>query len=158
MDNMSFELYKTFGEALAIGLLIGSERYKGKSEDPQAAGVRTFAVISLLGATSALIGQPALTLLSFAALAMFMGLGYYRSHQSYGLTTEMTALLTFWLGYLMGDYEVLAISTGIVVVILLASKETLHQFVRETVSEREFFDTLKFLAVVFGVLPLLPTR
>lgn len=90
---------------------------------------------------------------------IFLALGYYRAPaESYGLTTEMAALLTFWLGYLMRSHEVLAISTGIVVVILLAAKETLHDFVRKQVSEEEFFDTLKFLAVVFVVFPLLPNR
>jgi uncharacterized membrane protein (DUF4010 family) len=86
-------------------------------------------------------------------------MGYYKDPtDSYGTTTELTALLTFWLGYLMKDYEVLAISIGIVVTILLASKHPLHRFVKDQVTEEEFFDTLKFLAVVFVVYPFLPDR
>lgn len=157
---MDLQVFKIFAEALAIGLLIGSERYKWKGDqESQTAGVRTFSIISLSGACAALLNVNAFTLLSFAALAVFLGLGYYRNpKEAYGLTTELAALLTFWLGYLLRDYEALAISTGIVLVILLASKKTLHDFVKKQVSETEFFDTLKFLAVVFVVFPLLPNR
>ncbi|GAB4233659.1 MAG: MgtC/SapB family protein [Acidobacteriota bacterium] len=154
------EEIKAFAEALLIGLLIGSERYKGRREGEfQTAGVRTFPIISLLGAACSLVHEPLLTTAVFASLVVFLALGYSRDpSESYGLTTEMAALLTFWLGYLVADHEVLIISTSIVVVILLASKKPLHEFVRRQVSEQEFFDTLKFLAVVFVVFPLLPDR
>lgn len=157
---MQLEVFITFAEALALGLLIGSERYKGRSEGKiQPAGMRTFTIICLLGAACSLIAQPGFTMLTFGAIFAFLGIAYHRDpSESYGLTTEMAALLTFWLGFLLSDHEVLAISTGIVVVILLASKKALHEFVRERVTEVEFFDTLKFLAVVFVVLPLLPNR
>ncbi len=157
---MDLHLFRTFGEALALGLLIGSERYRGRQEgDSKAAGVRTFAIIALLGATAGLIQSTPLTLLSFAALAALVIVSYLRnSVTDPGLTTEMAALLTFWLGYLLRDYEALAVGTGIVVVILLASKRALHDFVRKRVSEAEFFSTLKFLAVVFVVLPLVPDQ
>ncbi|GAB4220366.1 MAG: MgtC/SapB family protein [Acidobacteriota bacterium] len=157
---MDLQLFRTFGEALALGLLIGSERYRGRQEgDSKAAGIRTFALIALLGASAGLIQNTVLTLLSFAAFAALLIISYLRdSPADPGLTTEMAALLTFWLGYLLREYETLALSTGIVVVILLASKRPLHDFIRNRVSESEFFGTLKFLAVVFVVLPLLPDR
>lgn len=157
---MGFELFKVFGEALALGLLIGSERYRDRDKgELQTAGVRTFTIVALLGAACALMGHPGFTLVTFGALVIFLVSGYWReTGGDFGLTTEMVALLTFWLGYLTRDYETLAISTGIVVVILLASKKALHEFVKKQVSESEFFDTLKFLAVVFVVFPLLPNR
>ena len=157
---MDFEVFKALAEAVAIGLLIGSERYKGRDESRQdTAGVRTFAIISLLGAFCSLSGMAGLTLLTFAAVAAYMGIGYYLDpSKKLGLTTEMAALLAFWLGYLVRDYEAPVLSATIVLVILLASKKALHDFVRERVTEVEFFDTLKFLAVVFVVLPLLPDR
>lgn len=157
---MAFELFKVFGEALALGLLIGSERYRDRSNrEGQTAGIRTFTIIALLGAVCAVLSHSGFTLLTFGSLVVFLVSGYWREMgDDVGLTTELAALLTFWLGYLTRDYEALAISTGIVVVILLASKKALHRFVRKQVSETEFFDTLKFLAVVFVVLPLLPNR
>ncbi len=157
---MNLESFKIFGEALAIGLLIGSERYRDLEEGRhRTAGVRTYPIIALLGATAALIDVTAVTVASFLAVAVLMTVGYIRDPRGgFGLTTEMAALFTFWLGYLLRDYQFLAISSCIVVVILLTSKKVMHEFVRHQVSEREFFDTLKFLAVVFIVLPLLPNR
>ncbi len=157
---MELAIFKAFGEALAIGLLVGIERYKDREPgEKKPAGIRTFAIISLLGAASALAGERSLTLITFAALTLFLALGYRKlPKENLGLTTELAALLTFWLGYLVRDYEALAVSAGIVLVIFLASKRALHDFVKGQVSDSEFFDTLKFLAVVFVVLPLLPDR
>lgn len=153
-------LFKTLGEALAIGLLIGVERYKSRGPDEKkSAGMRTFTVVALLGAICALLDVPEFTLITFGALLTLFGIGYWReSNQSLGLTTEITALLTFWFGYLVRSHETLIISAAIVLVILLASKDVLHEFVRGKVTETEFYDTLKFLAVVFVIFPLLPNR
>ena len=156
---MDMGLFKIFGQALAIGFLIGVERYKDRAEGEQkSAGLRTFTIFALIGAVCGLLPM-GYALMTLGALVVFLGLGYYRrSEKSYGLTTEVAAILTFWLGYMMHEYELLAISTGIVLVILLASKRALHDFFRYKVSETELYDTLKFLVVVFVVFPLLPNR
>ena len=152
--------YRHLGTALAIGLLVGVERYKARQEQQrESAGVRTFAVIALMGAAGSLVGEISVTLTCFTALAVLLGIGYVRSTDaSLGLTTELSALLVFWLGYLTREHAALALSTAVVLVILLASKRTLHRFVRAQVSDLEFYDTLKFLAVVFVVMPMLPSR
>ncbi len=65
--------------------------------------------------------MPGFTLLTFGALLLLIALGYYRESEKHlGLTTEMAALLTFWLGYLVRSYEALSISAAIVLVLLLA--------------------------------------
>ncbi len=160
MLPIDLALAKGFGEALAIGLLIGVERYKSrKPGDAKSAGVRTFSVVALLGAVCALLGDGVFTSLTFGAVVLLLGIGYHRqTEQSLGLTTELAAILTFWLGFLVQTHEPLVIATAIVLVILLASKDALHGFVRGQVSEVEFYDTLKFLAVVFVVFPLLPNE
>ena len=164
MDNGWFAVdirhVKTFAEALAIGMLIGVERYKDRDAGEQkSAGLRTFTVFALLGAVCGLLAQPAFTLATLGAMTALLLLGYYRhAVKTLGLTTESTALLTFWLGYLMHTHDLLAIGVGIVTTILLASKRALHTFVTEQISMVEFYDTLKFLAVVFVVFPLLPNR
>jgi uncharacterized membrane protein (DUF4010 family) len=151
---------RLLAEALAIGLLVGTERYKARDPgEKKTAGVRTFAAFALLGGICGLLDQLAIGLAAFAALAALVAIGYYReSSESLGLTTEVAALLVFWLGYLVHTHEILAIAAAIVLTILLASKETMHAFVKESISERELFDTLKFLAVVLVVYPLLPDR
>ena len=151
---------KILAEALAIGMLVGIERYRDRDPDEKrAAGVRTFTIIALLGAVGGLLAERTFILATFGALSAFLWLGYYRhAIQSLGLTTEFTALLVFWLGFLLHTHEVLVISTSIVLVLILACKRALHEFVRDKISETEFYDTLKFLVVVFVVFPLLPDR
>ncbi len=152
--------FKLLGEALALGLLVGVERYRGREPgEKKSAGVRTFTILCLLGALCSLFAAPVLAAVTFAAVAGLVLLGYHRSPaESLGLTTEFAALLVFWIGYLLSGHEAAAISLGIVLTIILAAKERLHQFVREQISEAEFEATLKFLAVVLVVYPILPDR
>ncbi len=153
-------ILKLFGEALALGLLVGAERYRGREPGEQkSAGVRTFAIFCLLGAICGLIDITALTAVTFTAFAALLLAGYWRSPaDSLGLTTEFAALLVFWIGYLLNRHEVAAVSLGVVLTIFLASKRTLHQLVRDQISEAEFDATLKFLAVVLVIYPILPDR
>ena len=154
------EILKLLGEALALGLLVGVERYRGRrSGEKESAGVRTFAILCLLGALCGIFATTAFTVTTFAAVAALVLLGYYRSPSvSLGLTTEFAALLVFWIGFLLSSNEAAAISLGIVLTILLASKQSLHSFFKEQISEAEFEATLKFLAVVLVVYPILPDR
>ena len=151
---------KLLAEALALGLLVGIERYRGREPgEKKSAGVRTFAIFCLLGALCGIFATIAFTVATFAAVAALVLLGYHRSpRDSIGFTTELAALLVFWIGYLLSLHETAAISLGIVLTIFLASKRSLHHFVREQISEAEFEATLKFLAVVMVVYPILPDR
>ena len=151
---------RTLGEALALGLLVGVERYRGREPgEKKSAGVRTFAIFSLLGALCGIFATTAFTVVTFAAVAALVLLGYQRSaRDSIGFTTELAALLVFWIGYTLSFHETAAISLGIVLTIFLAAKRTLHHFVRDQINEAEFEATLKFLAVVLVVYPILPDR
>jgi uncharacterized membrane protein (DUF4010 family) len=158
--TLDAENFRLLAEALAIGFLVGVERYKARDPgEKRFAGVRTFAAFSLLGGICGLLDSTNLTLGAFVALTALVAIGYYREAEEHiGLTTEVAALLVFWLGYLVHSHEALAISVAIILTIMLASKGVLHTFIRETLTETELFDTLKFLAVVLVVYPLLPDR
>lgn len=155
---MELETVRVLGEALAIGILVGAERYRHRVPGEKSpAGVRTFAAIGLLGGVCALIGHIAVAVAAFAAIATLTAIAYYRdSAENLGTTSETAALLTFWLGYLVKDHETAAIAAAIVLAILLVSKRPMHDFVKGAISTAEFNDTLKFLAVVFVVYPVLP--
>jgi uncharacterized membrane protein (DUF4010 family) len=157
---MEVTVFKVLAEALGIGLLVGAERYRDREEgEKKSAGVRTFAIFALLGAVCGLLDHPAYTLVTFAALAGLVLLGYHRNPaESIGFTTEFAALLVFWIGYLLNVHEAAAIALGIVLTIFLASKQALHEFVRDQISMTEFYATLKFLAVVLVIYPVLPDR
>ncbi|MDU6668799.1 MAG: MgtC/SapB family protein, partial [Bradyrhizobium sp.] len=67
--------------ALGIGLLIGLERERRKGEGPgrSPAGLRTFAVASLAGAISMLIGGKMLLAVVTAGVVVLTAIAYSRS-------------------------------------------------------------------------------
>ena len=145
--------------ALAIGLLIGFERER--SHPPtikKIGGSRTFALVALVGSLAAYFDDWAVVA-GFIAVSAFLIVGYRRtSLKDPGTTTEIALFATYLLGALVQTEPIVAISLGIIVTVLLASKARLHGFARSVVSEREFDDALKFAVIAFVVFPLLPNR
>jgi uncharacterized membrane protein (DUF4010 family) len=147
--------------ALAIGLLIGAERERRKGEGPSRspAGIRTFAVASLLGALSVVVGTEWLLVVSTLAVAMLSTVAYFRSTQKDpGLTTEVTLVLTVLLGGLALHEPGLAGGVAVAVAVLLAARDRIHHFVRRVLTQEELADALVFAAGIFVILPLVPNR
>jgi hypothetical protein len=89
--------------ALAAGLLVGAERERRKGEGPAraAAGIRTFAVVGLLGGLAALVGGAAVIAVALGFVALAALAGYLASREDDpGLTTESAMVATFLLGAL----------------------------------------------------------
>lgn len=146
--------------ALGVGLLIGAERERARTgSTSEAAGVRTFALTALLGATAALIDSPVL-LIGFALLlGAHSALAYFRTAASDpGLTSEIALMLTYLLGVYALNAPAIAAALGLTVTILLASRGWLHDFVRQRLSTQELHDALLLGAAALVVLPLLPDR
>ncbi len=147
--------------ALGIGLLIGieRERRKGEGTTRAAAGIRTFAVVALLGAVSVILDDGILLAVACGGVALFAAIGYYRSPQEDpGLTTEIALLLTLLLGALAMREPLLAAGLAAGVAILLAARSRMHHFARKVLTEREFNDALVLAAATLVVLPLIPDR
>lgn len=146
--------------ALGIGLLIGIERERRKGEGParSVAGIRTFAVAALLGAVSLLLGGEILLSVVVSGVLLLAAIGYYRSTEDPGLTTEIALLLTVLLGALAMGEPVLAAGLGAGVAILLAARSRMHHFARKVLTEGEFNDALMLAAATLVVLPLIPDR
>ncbi len=141
--------------ALAIGLLVGSERERSRAGDTPA-GVRTFALAALAGCLAALAGTAVLAAVTVAAAGL-VAVGYARtSARDPGATTEIALVLTVLLGGVAVSRPALAAGAGVATAIVLVSKDRLHRFVRQTVSDVEVTDALKFFVVAFIVLPLVP--
>lgn len=149
--------------ALGIGLLLGieRERTKGRGPDRRAAGVRTFALVALLGGISVRVGGTA----GLAVGAAFVGLAalvaYVRAmatDDDPGLTTEVALVVAFMLGALAQDDAQLAGAIGVAVAILLVARSRLHRLVRDTLTEDELHDGLLFAAAALVVLPLVPNE
>jgi uncharacterized membrane protein (DUF4010 family) len=149
------------GVALGIGLLIGAERERRKAQGPGrvAAGIRTFSIISVLGAICSQFGGETLLVAALLVVGAFATVSYFRvNHKDPGLTTESALLLTLVLGALAMREPAIASPIAVVVAILLAARTQLHRFVSSVLTEEELHDALIFAAAVVVVLPLMPNR
>jgi uncharacterized membrane protein (DUF4010 family) len=165
--ELELALAQRLAVALAIGLVIGAERGFEQREAPpgsRTAGVRTFALTSLLGGVAALLGArlgPAVPAVGFVAVAALALAGYaaiVRRQGDVGLTTEVALLLAFSLGALAGaGVELEAVAAAVVVAALLGWKRELHRGLA-WLERRELSATLQLLLIAAVVLPLLPDR
>ena len=147
--------------ALGVGLLIGidRERNKGDGATRQPAGLRTFTLASLLGATAMAVGDEILLAAVALGMVAFAGLSYWRARDGDpGLTTETALVLTTLLGGLAIKHPEFAAGLGVVVAVLLAARSALHRFVRSVLTDDELRDLLIFAAATLVVLPLLPDK
>jgi uncharacterized membrane protein (DUF4010 family) len=152
-------LWLAVGGGLGIGLLIGLERERNPAAK---AGVRTFALVSLLGTLAALAGIYVNTdwLLPAGLLAVtgMLIVAYARvgPGEDPGTTTVAAAGVAYLLGALAGLGEApLATALAIVVTALLYFKPELES-VTAALSREEQVSMLQFLVITFIVLPILP--
>jgi len=148
--------------ALAVGLLIGvgREKRKGAGGAPSdAAGVRTFALVSLLGAISAMLQSDVMLAILGAGVIVLNALSYRRFQLEHpGQRTEFALLATFAIGFMAIWKVELAAGLGVVIALLLNSKSRLHTFAISQLSERELDDATLLAGAALIILPLLPNR
>lgn len=156
-DSDFIVLYR-FAISLALGLLIGLERERNPAAR---AGLRTFAITSLLGTLSAMLaqsaGSPLVMVAAMLGVAAFITGAYWRNKEADpGTTTQVALLLCFGLGAMVwyGE-EALAIMLAIVTTALLYFKTELEGISRN-LTRRDLVSILQFAVVSFIVLPLLP--
>ncbi len=145
--------------ALGAGLLIGIERERRMEADQNraAAGVRTFAITSLLGVLAALSGSQIVLAAVALGVIVLTALSYQRSRDGDpGLTSEVALLATFLTGELAATQPVLAAAAGVLIVVLLVSRGALHSFARAELSDQELRDAVLLAAAAILVLPILP--
>lgn len=151
----------TLAVTLGVGLLIGGERERRKRQKPSPswAGIRTFAVVSMVGALSQMLGGALLLAVALGAVAAAAIIEARRfPGEDPGITTEVALLLTMLIGALAVSQPAAAAGAGVIVAILLASRTPLHNFVGKMMSATEGRDALIFAAATLVVLPLLPDR
>ena len=151
-----------FGLAILLGILIGLERELRDSEH-STLGLRDFVLFALFGAFSTFLGMeynmPWIIGLAFIGMLLLLISQYWVDRQyGPGITTEMAALITFFLGVLIqsGESE-LAVALAIVTLGVLFPKASIKQMSAK-VLPRELEAVLLFLAISFIVLPILPNQ
>lgn len=164
-DIALIDLLQRLSMGLGLGFLVGVERgfrHRDAAEGTRTAGLRTHAVIGLLGGVAGallpIIGQigfAALTL-SFAVALVTFKLRESIADNDVSVTGTLAALLLYALGaYAMsGDLRVVA-AVGVALVALLASKEALHKWL-DKLTPQELRSVLLILAATAIVLPVLP--
>jgi uncharacterized membrane protein (DUF4010 family) len=153
--------------ALAVGLLIGSERgwSARKSADNQLiGGIRTFALVGLFGGLASVFADQYsftawLVCIAIFGLLVIAGyLGEQRQTSDLGLSNPIALLLTFLLGSLaVSEQRSLAAACAVVIALLLSLKEPLHNALQK-LSETEVSGTLKLLFISLVLLPVLPNQ
>lgn len=155
-----------FSTALAVlasaagcGLLMGieRERRKGAGPDRALAGVRSFTLAAIGGATAALTGIPALMAVGAALVAALTVVAYARDRSGDpGVTTEIALLLAYLIGVTCARDQLLAAALAVVVTGLMALRDTLHQFANQWLQPGEVRSGLILAALALLVYPLAP--
>ncbi len=154
-----YSLVHRFGLALGIGLMIGIEREREKLGG--FAGIRTFPLIAMSGATAAMINDR--TGWSFIAGMLVLGGFVIRTYKpadpsAPGMTTEVAAIMAYLLGGLCWwDAPGFAAALAAAVVLLLAAKQPLESIVRK-LGHEEIMAAAQLGVISLIVLPLIPDR
>lgn len=155
--------------SLIIGILFGIERdlkrYRKYEEEEEGethfGGIRTFALIGLLGGLSGYLGillQHPIYIYGFLTVAGFVIASYVIEHRKggkLGMTTEFSALLTFILGTLsvIGSVRIV-IAITIACLFLLSQKKTIQNW-GSKLKPGELLASLKFALVLLVIFPFL---
>jgi len=143
--------------AAALGLFLGLEReWSHKS-----AGIRTFSLVSLLGAVFTVVGRESLLVVG-GVLVIVHGVllaiqGLRDEEGGLSLTTSVSLLVAYGIGVLVAERFVLeGVAVAVLSSLLLVLKRELHGFAWG-LSRTELRSATEFAILAFVVYPLLPS-
>ncbi len=168
IDVTTTQVFARFGLALVIGLLIGIQRQYSFDDADEGgglfAGVRTFGLIALIGATAAfvadLLDSQAPFIVLVAIVGAFLTVTYFVDawRGDVGLTTEMAALLVLLAGALAYTGQMaIASGIGVATAVLLSLKFEMRRFVTALTPD-DVAATLKLAFISVIILPVLPNQ
>ncbi|MGD2058126.1 MAG: MgtC/SapB family protein [Anaerolineales bacterium] len=165
-EVVNLEPWWRFAAALLIGALVGLERefVQQRSGEQEFGGIRTFSLMSLLGAVAAYLTQEfgiAIFVVAYLGLILLLwasNLSTALRGIEEGITSEIAALLVPIFGAMViWDYAALAGAMGVITALLLALKPRLHDLARR-MSVVDLRATLEFALISAVILPLLPNK
>ena len=150
-----------------LGAIIGLERgwdAREQKSGERIAGIRTFALVGLLGGISAVLAQeitewafPVL-LVSVVAMAIVAYSERLEHIRNFSITGMVGMVLTFCFGAVAVAVDpVIATAAAVVTAIILDNKEEIHGWVNK-LKEHELDAALKLLLISVVMLPLLPNE
>jgi uncharacterized membrane protein (DUF4010 family) len=160
MTPVQLEVLEALAIALGLGMLVGLQR---EAVHNPIAGLRTFGLITVLGALAGVLipvagtWLPVAALLVLAAFAVTANLISNRAGEADpGTTTEVAAILMFLVGLWIGTGERgLAAVLGAAVAVILHSKDRLSGIVAR-LGERDVEAIMRFALISLVILPILP--
>jgi uncharacterized membrane protein (DUF4010 family) len=153
---------QAFATTLGIGLLIGMERER---RPDASAGLRTFALVAMLGCLFALLGEksgsPWLLVAGLIVISGSMIASNFSAQQEEqyrGFTSEAAIIITYGLGAAVWfGYSTLAVMLAITTTVLLYFKAELRQFSERT-TPKDINSILQFAVLSLVILPILPSE
>jgi len=153
--------------AFVVGLLVGIERgwhLRQEPEGSRAAGIRTFTLIGLFGGLAAylssLIGTWVLMAATAVMFLMIIGIYFHELIKSpyKGATTEVAAMLTFFLGILayLGP-PMVTVGLTMVLITMLRLKAPVHSMLTK-IDKQEISAFFEMIILTALILPLAPNR
>ncbi len=166
-DTAPHTIYWHLAVALAIGLLIGTERgwqFRELEEGRRVAGIRTYGLLGLAGGLAAVLGEqlaPAVFGVALGGVAALIVAAYLitaRDERDVSITGATAQGLTFLFGALAGLGHVgVAAAFAVITTLLLGLKPVLHGWLRR-ITAVELQAALKLLLISVVLLPALPDR
>ena len=166
---MEYHVIESLVVAVILGFAIGMQRTMAHLYTQEGrpktlfAGSHTFALISLLGFLSGQLATLAPYIVTTIAIALviLVALSYLAKSflfQKIGMTTQITALITYLLGLMIYfDLKEYAVFIGVVMIVLLESKPKLQK-IEQHISQGDLNATVLLLAMTFLILPVLPNE
>jgi uncharacterized membrane protein (DUF4010 family) len=162
MSPVELEMLESLAIALGLGMLVGLQR---ESVDNPVAGLRTFGLITVLGALAGILSPtagswlPIAALVALAAFSITANILVARTGEADpGTTTEVAAILMFLIGVWIGTGQrTLAVVLGAAVAVILQAKQRLSGIV-DRLGERDVEAIMRFALLSLVILPILPDR
>jgi uncharacterized membrane protein (DUF4010 family) len=153
---------EAFATALGIGLLVGMERER---RPDSAAGLRTFALVAMLGCLFALLtektGGPWMLVVGLLVISVAMVASNFSAQQEEkfrGFTSEAAIIITYGLGAAVWfGYATLAVMLAIATTVLLYFKAELRH-ISEKMTPKDINSILQFAVLSLVILPILPSQ
>ncbi|WP_066414299.1 MgtC/SapB family protein [Halorubrum aethiopicum] len=145
--------------ATLLGMFLGLEREWSQ----KSAGIRTFALVSLVAAVFSVADEPGLLVVGGALIVASAVLLAVRSFvepdvDGLSLTTSVSMLVAYGVGVLVAASLFLeAVTVAVLSSFLLVLKRELHQFAWE-LSREEVRSAVEFTILAFVVFPILPAE
>lgn len=163
-DMIAAEAIYAFLIAVLLGFLIGLERERKREVTGSIfAGIRTFPLISLFGASCGVLSSLSsvwLMMVGLLSLSSLLVLAYWRSSSGakVGGTSEIAALLAFTLGALAGRGDYIVALAGAVLVTTVLSLRDELRLLSGAISRADLFAIVQFAAVSLVIFPLVPNE